>query len=442
MSILSRSILCALSIFCVVSAVGADNAINLQKARELTLSRSSTLRKASLAVSVASLAGQAQGYAALPAITASATGSLGYGGDVPSFQDGLGAKATLSASETVFNGGKTGDLVKKYGYATEAAQETLRATRLSLIGQADSAYFAVLEAAASVDAAASDLEAAKLRLNLAKTKAEVGALSKFDYLQSESDKAGYETALITAKKTLSSAQVKLASLTGLPASTSLKPVDFSQYDSLRDKFSRLDEAAIESIATKYKNLAKANNPTLSTYSLASKQAKLAVNIATKSYLPTLVAGYSHSVSRSGSSSETTSSGSLSLTASVSLDLWNTKNAVDQAALLEAQANLDGDQSQTDLDLSVDQTVYEWLASALSLQSSSKALEYAQSNYENVLEKFKLSSATASDLSTAEALVSTDKKALIAAQYSFLLNLSTLRGYAGIEDEAKLLEYVP
>ena len=126
----------------------------------------------------------------------------------------LAESAQLDASATVFDGGRTSELVKKYGYATEAARESLRSTRISLVGQADAAFFAVLEAEASVDAATSDLEAAKARQDIAQAKIDAGSLSKSAYLQTEADTAGYETTLVLAKKTLASAKAKLSSLTG------------------------------------------------------------------------------------------------------------------------------------------------------------------------------------------------------------------------------------
>jgi len=50
----------------VTGFAGAGEALTLQRVRALTLSRSATLRSAQLAVDAASLAAQAQGYAALP----------------------------------------------------------------------------------------------------------------------------------------------------------------------------------------------------------------------------------------------------------------------------------------------------------------------------------------------------------------------------------------
>jgi outer membrane protein TolC len=168
---------------------------------------------------------------------------------------------------------------------------------------------------------------------------------------------------------------------------------------------------------------------------------MAVEIAKKAYLPTVAAGFSQGLSL-GNSSGLTIPGSISLTASLSLDLWNTKNSIDAASVAAAQADLNGSQGDSDLELSVVQALYAWLSSASAISSSAKALDYAESNYDNILEKFKLSSATTSDLSTAEALVSADKTALITARYGFLSNLSILFGLAGLEDETKLVALIP
>ena len=388
----------------------------------------------------AALTRQAQAYSALPSLTASAGASLGYGSGVSSLADSMSESAKLAADATVFDGGKNAALVKKYELATEAERQALRSERITLVGSADSAFFAVLEAQASVEAASSDLDAARLRLKLAEAKVSAGALSNSDYLQTEAETAGYETTLTKAKKTLASARAKLASLTGLPAATALTQLELSSYDALIAKLNGLDEAGIDALVAALAALAKSNSPSLASYDLASAQARQALAAAKAAYLPSLQAGISQSFSYG--SSELSQTGSLSLTASLSLDFWNTRNAVQSASVAASQAELDGSDGLTTLELDVSQAVYEWLSSARSLGSSAKALEYAQSNYANVLEKFKLSTATASDLSTAEALVSSDKTALITARYDFLSNLSTLRGLAGFEDEAGLLKALP
>jgi outer membrane protein TolC len=417
----------------------AAQALSLQKARELALVKSASLKKAALAVDAASLTKRAQDYEYLPSLAASASASAGYGSSA-TLADSLAASAKLSASATVFDGGKNAALSKKYDIATEAARESLRALRVSVIGSVDSAFFAVLEAEASMDAASSDLDAARLRLKIAQAKVDAGALSKADYLETESATASYEATLIKARKSLASAKAKLGSLTGLAASTEPEQVDFASYDGLLAKLAALDEAALDKLVADLVAAAKANSPSLASYALVTGQADASLAAARAAYLPTVSAAFAQSFALGSGGLDPT--GSLTLSASLSLDLWTTQNAIEQAKVTVREAELDAAGGSDSLELDVSQAAYEWVASALAIPSSAKALEYAQTNYENVLQKYKLSSATTSDLSTAEALVSADKTALISARYTFLSDLSSLKGLLGLEDEAKILAALP
>jgi len=410
--------------------------LSLARARELTLAKSAALRKAELAVNAASLTKRAQDYAALPTVTATASGSTIYG-STSSSSNGLSAAAEVSASATVFDGGKNAALSREYDLATEAARQSLRSERIALIGNADAAFFAVLEDEASAEAAAGDLEAAQISLKIAEAKVEAGALSKVDYLETASQTASYQATLSRAQKTLSSARAQLASLTGLPAFTEPEQIDFASYDGLLSKIAGLDDARLDKLVSDLVAMARTNSPSLSSYALSASQARMNLAAAKSAYLPTIAASAAQSFA--DKSAGLYPSGSITMSASLSLDFWLTKNAVEQAEVAMREEELNAGDQTVALDLEVSQAVYNWISSALVIPSSAKALEYAQSNYENVLEKFKLSSVTASDLTTAAALVSTDKEALISARYTFLTNLSTLRDLVGLEDEAKLLE---
>lgn len=409
--------------------------LSLAKARELTLAKSASLRKAELAVNAASLVKQAQDYNALPSLTATTEGDYSSSN---SSSNEVSGTVGISASATIFDGGKNAALSKKYELATEAARQSLLSTRLTLISYADSAFFTVLEDEALVEAASSDLETAKIQLEIAKIKVETGALSKVDYLLTQSETASYQATLDQAKKSLASARAQLASLTGLPASIKLEEVDFSAYDNLFTRLIALDDTGIEALTAQFIASARKNSPALSSYALATSQASKTLDATKSTYLPTVTASVAQSVGL-GSSSSLYHSGSLTVSASLALDFWVTKNSVNQAQIALQQAQLDVVDAGTTLDLEVSQALYALMSSALAIPSNTKALEYAQSNYENVLEKFKLSNASTSDLSTAEALVSTDKTALISARYTFLSNLSTLRGLVGLEDDSKLLD---
>jgi len=76
-----------------------------------------------------------------------------------------------------------------------------------------------------------------------------------------------------------------------------------------------------------------------------------------------------------------------------------------------------------------------------VSSSRKALDYAESHYQGILEQYRLSAASSSELSDAQALVSTSRKQLITALAQFRSNLAALRTLAGVESDELLLRII-
>lgn len=431
----------ALMSLAAASPVAADDAFDIRTARELVLANSAALSKARLAVNSAELTAQAQRYDGAPSVSASASGNLDYGSQA-ALADSVGASLRVAASQTVFDGGKQSALLKNAALSVEAARQELRALRVDLTGQADTAFYAVVKAQASVAAATDDVAASLLRLNLAKAKAEAGVIARSDYLQAESEAASYGTALIKARKTLSSASAKLASLSGRAVSAGVAAIDFSRYDALREALEALDDSAAAELTSGVISLAAANSPALAAYSLAAEKARISEKAARAGYAPTVAASLSHAMSWESASGLSLGAGSVSLTASFDLDVWKMANDVATASLAASGAAIDGTEAARVLALDIEVAVNELLGAARAIASSAKALEYAESNHDDVLERFRLSSASASDLSAALALVSAGRTALIGARYDFLSYLSSLRGLAGLEGEEGVVGLVP
>jgi len=429
----------AVSLFPI--SVAAQGVIDIADVRTQALASSASLRKAVLAYDSAALAEKAQSYQLLPAVSTSAGGSLDYLGS-GAMTDNLGASVKLSATQTIYDGGKQAALVRSGGVAVKAAAETVRAARVAVVGQADTAFYAVLKAAASVEAAQADLDAAILRLGIAKAKAEAGIMAESDYLQAEAESAANQTDLTKAQRALASARARLASLLGLSVLPDLKPVDFSGYDSLLARLSGLDEAATTAYSATLFALAAAGNPALASYSLATEKATIAVDVAKSAYAPTLAVGLSQSAGWGAATGLYVGSGAITVSGSLSLDPWNAANGVAIAKTAAQSAALDAEDGARSLSLDIDVAVNGLVSAARSIGSSAKALAYAQSGYRRTLEKFKLSAAAASDLSAAEALVSADRNALIAAQYDFLSSVSELRGLIGLESEGQVISSIP
>jgi outer membrane protein TolC len=418
--------LCALSVLLCgfVLPLAAQNTVSLEMAREKGLEKSAAVKKYSRALENAVLVRQAQVYAGLPSFAA--TGSAAYDTDTS-------VSAGVSATATVFDGGKNGALVKKYDYAVQSAQENLKAGRIAVIDAVDTAFFAVLEKSASYEAARDDLAAAQQRLEIAQIKTASGVLSRADLLETESEIASYQSALDTARTAYASAKIKLTSVTGIAGAAELQSVLLDRYAVVLQKLGTADDQAVAAVITSLSDRARKNSPSYTVYALAQAQSAQALSAARSSCLPTVSAVASGKLN-SGSGSPLEPAASITVSASVDLDFLTLKNAVKQAQNALDQSELDSVEQGESLDLAVSQAVYSVLSAALALPSSEKALSYAKINYEQVLEKYKLSSATGSDVSTALALVSTDQNNLIAARYAFLQGLSTLRSLTGGESE--------
>jgi outer membrane protein len=420
-------------------AAAAD--LGLDEARAMALSNSKTLASLNVAVDSSALAEKSQKYKGLPSASLSASASASAGGDV-TLADSSSASVGASVSQTLFDGGKNSILVSISGLSTASARESARAEYYSVLGSVDSAWYALEEAYASRDASKESAASASLALEIATARLESGAISMTDYLKAEADDAASVASLSQAKKNVSVYSMKLASLLGLDALPAIEAVDFAEYESLIAKLASYTDEDAERLASAFKDAAIANSPSLAKAKLDVEKSALSAKSAQAAYLPTVQASVSGGVDYTANQGLGTPSARVSLSASLPLDVWNTKASVDSAKLSSTQASLSSEETQRNLGLNATQACYDLVSQAKTVVSSAKALEYAQRYYENKLEAFKLSSASASDLSSATTLVGNDTNSLIAARYGFLSCLSSLRSLIAADSDSKVTELIP
>ena len=262
------------------------------------------------------------------------------------------------------------------------------------------------------------------------------------YLQVESAAAAKESALYSAEKAAAVAARKLSALTGLPASTPLAGADEAATEALAGRFASLPAERVEAFADALVESASSGNPDLSSAELAVERARAAVESAKREALPKVSASWSQSASYNGKTGLDLASGSLSLGASIPIEPWGVKNSVATKEVAVAKAEIDRDEARSSTELDIRSAAYAAVADARAIASSKKALEYAERNYDSQLELFRLSSLSSSGLSDAEASVASARSALISARYGFLSGLSSIRAYAGLEDEAALEAAIP
>jgi outer membrane protein len=416
----------------------ADEPITLEQARAQAATRSRTLQKLLLSVDSALVDEKVQSCSFLPSITLSA--GAGLSAPQTSLLEMMGISAGLSVKQTIYDGGKSSLLSRIDSLATSIARETARAQYFAVLADADAAFYGVWEASASVDAARSDLADAQVNQRLAQARLETGTIARSDFLKTEAETEAAQTSLIQAQGNLSVAERTLASLTGLPLPLKLQAIDPARSDDLMRRFAGFTEEQVATFMARLVSSAAKNNPSLSQHGLASRQAQSTVDLARAGYLPSVSATWSNALGYSAGTAAATSA--LSVEATLSLDMWNTKASVELKRLAARQADMDLGETQRTLDLQIERAVFDCISSSRVVSSSRKALDYAQSHYNGVLERYRLSSASVPDLSDAELLVSTNRTALVTARYRFLSAISSLRTSAGCETDDRLIALLP
>ena len=420
----------------------ATATLSLGKAREAALANSKELKEAGIDVDSALLTERQQSYSYLPSISASVGASSSYDlAKGTSLGDSVSGSAKISLSQTVWDG-SAAILAKIDRLATASAREAARVSYYTVLDTVDGYYFAVLENEAIVGAAKSALDTAKINFALAEAKYSAGTITKTDYLEYESEVSSNETALSQAQRDLSLARRKLSSYTGTALPFNLEQVDFASYDEMIKRVAAYSEEQGDSFASMLRKTAEAANPELSQARIAVDKANAAVEQARAGYLPTVSAGVSTTTSAGVADGFDAASGSISISASISLDVWATKTKVDIADAAARKASLQSEETKRTFGLDVDTAVFDCMAQARSVISSEKAYEYAKSHYESQLELYRLSSASSTTLSTAAELVSTNLKSLIAARYSFLSCIAQIRSIGAFENDEAVMKVFP
>lgn len=416
------------------AAAASDGAMSLASARELALSRSKALKQALLAVDASLLEEKGSRYGTLPDASVAVKGAFDYAGAASlSLADSAAVSATVSVSQTIYDGGENAILLAIDRLATKSARQQARAAYFDALLSIDQAYYGVLEAKAALAAAESDLAASRAHQDITQAKFDSGMVIMASLMEAQAETASKETALSQARKSLAVAKSSLKSLTGTDAQPAA--IDQATYQAAMDRLMGLGEAEMASLVAALRASASANNPDLAAASIAVETAAKEIEQAKVGYAPTLAATWSHTATYSAASGlDPASSGALTVALSIPLDFLVTRNAVETKSVGAAKAALASQAAADSLELEIESGIYGLVSSASSVSSSSKALDYAEINYDAKLELFKLSKASSSDLSDAQLLVSNSRSALISARYTFLKGLSALRCLVGMEAE--------
>ncbi|MCL2294291.1 MAG: TolC family protein [Spirochaetes bacterium] len=436
-SIIIILLICA-GAFCPPES-SAGNIYNLDQIRALALSNSRVLSRLNLSIDSSILNERATRYENLPSLSvgASVDGNL-WGGDTH-ITDNYDARATVTLSQQIWDGGRNSVLSSINRLSTEIARKEALQEFFNVLASADAAYYGVLEAQAALAAANSLLEVSKLGLAIAEIRREGGFISIGDYLQAVAENEAKKAEHSLARRDLALSLARLKAITGLREIGGLEAINFEIFEPAIHKLSQLTDNEIDNVISAFREKVFANNPLLASSVLSSRRAERGVNLAQRDYFPSINLGISAGLVYNNIHGRETAPGRITISGRVPLDVWVIRNNVNNRRITQQQALLDQHQTELLLDIEIQAGILNCIAQASSVISSRKALNYAEKQLENRMELYRLASASISELSDAMALVSSSQNRYIRAKYNFLLTLSVIRSLGGFDCELHVLE---
>jgi outer membrane protein TolC len=428
-------------LFLFMSFWAFSQALNLEQTRNLALANSRTLARYELAIRGSMLDEKNQLYSTLPSVSADYRASLGY---LRSWEfinpfDAFSSGVSFSVTQIIFQGGK--NLIYKAinGISTESVRKDAQAEYFNVLDSADNAYYAVLEAVSALEAEEVSLQAAVLGLSIAEVRQSNGMINQGDYLKALADKESRENSRNQARRNLALSMTRFKTLTG-SQTAELEAIDFAVYEDALNSLAGISDEKADELFVYFWNIMAADNPSLAKAALGSRRAEMNYTLSKRDYAPTVSAtifssefGYT---SRGGFT--TTADGGISIRGTIPVDFWVMNNRLEKSKIALDTEAINYANTQNSLEQELLNALSNAYAQAGSVLSLRRSLEYTESHFNYVMERYRLSQSSVSDLNEATSLFISGRNNLNRASYSFLQSLSRLRSLCALDDEERLL----
>jgi len=101
--------------------------------------------------------------------------------------------------------------------------------------------------------------------------------------------------------------------------------------------------------------------------------------------------------------------------------------------------MDYKEAELSLETEVQTALLNIFSQAGSVLSARRSLEYTEKNYQFVMERYRLSQSSISELTDASTLFISSRNSQISGSYGFLRSLSRLRSLTALDDENTLIQ---
>ena len=417
--------------------------LSLEQVRVLALANSRSLAKSNNAIHSLALDERSRLFSLFPSLSlgANASMSLWSGSNAAPIQNPintLSAGASVSLSQRIFEGGKSSIQKAINEIAMESARKDTLSEYFNVLDSADSAYYAALEAAATLEAEELSLQTAISSLAIAEIRQASGMINQGDYIKALADKESRENSRNQSRRNLALAATRLKALTGLSEIPPLQDIDFSRFEELIVRLGTITDEEGDVLYNQFWKLLVTANPSLSKVALANQRAEQNLTLAKRAFSPTLGASFSTGLSFSPNNGVEMNGGRVSLSASIPIDFWSINNSIEKSKLSLDSSNLDYVSAEIQLQTELQSALLNIFAYAGSVLSTRRSLEYTEKHFEYVMERYRLSQSSVSDLGEASSLLINSRNNHTKSRYGFLQSLSKLRSLEAIDDEERLV----
>jgi len=432
-----------ISLFLFANLGGFAETINLEQARTLALANSRSLAKYHLSIRNAVLDERNQLYTMLPSLSAGYSASMHYldrNWGLVNPLDTVNAGAEFAVTQKIFEGGKSFIQKAITAIATESVRKEALAEYFNVLDSVDNAYYAALESAATLEAEEASLQMAIASLSIAEIRQVSGMINQGDYLRAMADKESRENSRNQSRRNLSLSMTRLKAITGFGEAVHLEQIDFSAYEELIQVLAGISDEQADLLYERLWQILATANPSLARAALNSQRAEKNLSIARRDYSPVISATiFSTSTNYSAIGGfGTTSGGGVTLRGSIPLDFWVMNSRIERSKNARDAAAMDYISAEVSLETELQSALLNMFAQAGSVLSSRRSLEYTEKHFEYVMERYRLSQSSISDLGDASSMLINSRNNHIKTRYGFLQSLSRLRSLGAIDDEAKLI----
>jgi len=318
---------------------------------------------------------------------------------------------SLSASYTVFDGGKRVYDIRARRADLDAAEVAESATKFNLALQVKQQYYAILAAREAESASRIALDLAQQQLSAAAARVKAGAAIISDSLRSFVAVGNAQLAVLTAQNNVRNASLALTRITG-----SETPITATARDTAEFVIQPIDSVAIVTLAL--------NAPAIRQAEAAVAASTAAVRSSKTAFMPTLSAslrygGSGYDMFYGIGPDKLAYSNTFSLSAS--LPLWDGGNRSE--AVHRAQATvLNNEASLRDAKLLANQNILQQIATLRTAEERIRiqqlSVQAAQEDLRGQQQRYNLGSSTQLEVTTSQNALNSARQALIQARLDY------------------------